>query len=100
VGDAAEGVAEAVRDVVLDHLALVLLEVRLLGRSLVRSTALVLVGALFLAATWGLAMGTLYAAIGDPVAPWARLGVVTLATGLVGGALVVGGARRLRRPAP
>ena len=100
VAEAAERVVEAARAIVLDHLTLALLEVRALGRSLARATALVLVGAVFLGATWGLAMATLYLFVGDAVAPWARLAGITAATGVVAGALLASGARQLRGRSP
>lgn len=97
VSDATERVIDATRGIVLDHIALILLEARTLAQSVVRGAALIIVGALLLAATWGLAMATLYAGIGDAVPAWMRLAGITSGNALIGVALVAIGLRALRR---
>jgi len=96
VGQAAERVVDAARGLVLDHLALALLETKLVARGLLQAAALGIAGALFLAATWGLTLATAYHAVGDGVAPWIRLAALTAGTGLVGVILVVAAARQVR----
>jgi len=97
VGQAAERVVDAARALLLDHLALAILEAKTLARGVVSAAALGIAGALFLAATWGLAMATLYHYVGDSMAPWMRLGGITTASGLVGVTLIALAARQVRR---
>lgn len=96
VGRAAERVIDAARSLLLDHLGLALLEVRTLASSALRAGALAIVGALFLAAAWGLAMATLYHFVGDGVPPWQRLAGITVGTAIVGLVLVTAAVREMR----
>jgi hypothetical protein len=90
---AIDRLADATRSVVADQIAVARLDVKVAGGRILRSAALLIVGALLLGGSWTALTLAAYVLLAPQLSPEQRLGLIALAHGLLGLGLLLAGTR-------
>jgi hypothetical protein len=90
---AIDRLAEAAQSVVAGQIEVTRLDVRIVGGRMLRSAALLIVGALALAGSWAALTFAGYVLLAPRLSPEQRLGLIALVHGLLGLGLLLAGAR-------
>jgi hypothetical protein len=93
---AIDRLAEAAQSVVADQIEAARLDVKLAGGRMLRSAALLVVGALMLGGSWTALTLAAYVLLAPRLSPEQRLGLIALAHGLLGLGFLLAGARAMK----
>jgi hypothetical protein len=93
---AIDRLAEAAQSVVADQLEAARLDVKLVGGRMLRSAALLVVGASMLGASWTALTLAAYVLLAPQLSPEQRLGLIALVHALLGLGLLLAGARAMK----
>jgi len=93
---AIDRLAEAAQSVVAGQFEVARLDVKVAGGRMLRSAALLIVGALMLCGSWTALTFAAYVQLAPQLSPARRLGLIALAHGLLGLGLILAGARVMK----
>ena len=93
---AIDRLAEAANSVVTDQIEVARLDLKLVGSRIVRGAVLLIVGGLVLGGSWTALTLAVYVHLAPQLSPEQRLGLISLAHGLLGLGLVLAGARVMK----
>jgi hypothetical protein len=93
---AIDRLAEAAQSVVADQIEVARLDLKVAGGRILRSAALLILGALALGGSWAALTLAGYMLLAPQLSPEQRLGLIALAHGLLGLGLLLAGARVMK----
>ena len=93
---AIDRLAEAAQSVVADQIEVARLDLKVAGGRILRSAALLILGALALGGSWTALTLAAYVLLAPQLSPEQRLGLIALAHGLLGLGLLLAGARVMK----